>query len=103
MNNIGVILLNERMHLPVKSFSLSPAKSSFSMTGSTESVSIDELWVRISLNLAYRKKSSVIAVKPAMPPKQVQRIYKNRLAEQLSMTGALVENLSEQLRLDGLA
>jgi len=102
MNNIGVILLNERAQLPVKSFSLSPAKSSFSVGGSTESVSTDELWIRISLNLAYRKKSSEMAVKPAMPPKQVQRIYKNKLAEQLSMTGALVENLSEQLRLAGL-
>jgi serine phosphatase RsbU (regulator of sigma subunit) len=102
MNNIGVILLNERVPLPIKSFSLSPSKSSFSMGGSIDSVSIDELWVRISLNLAYRKKSSEIAVKPAMPPKQVQRIYKNRLAEQLSMTGAMVENLSEQLRLAGL-
>jgi sigma-B regulation protein RsbU (phosphoserine phosphatase) len=101
-NNIGVILLNERMQLPVKSFSLAPAKSSFSIGGSTESVSINELWVRVSLNLAYRKKSSEIAVKPAMPPKQVQRIYKNKLAEQLSMTGALVDNLSEQLRLAGL-
>ncbi|MDD5064540.1 MAG: PP2C family protein-serine/threonine phosphatase [Phycisphaerae bacterium] len=102
MNNIGVILLNERMQTPVKSFSLSPAKSSFSMTGSTESVSVDELWVRISLNLAYRKKSSEMAVKPAMPPKQVQRIYKNKLAEQLGTTGALVDNLSEQFRLAGL-
>ncbi len=102
MNNIGVILLNERTQMPVKSFSLAPSKSSFSVGGSTESVSIDELWVRISLNLAYRKKSSDIAVKPAMPPKQVQGIYKNKLAEQLSMTGALVENLSEQLRLAGL-
>ncbi|MDD5328256.1 MAG: PP2C family protein-serine/threonine phosphatase [Phycisphaerae bacterium] len=102
MNNIGVILLNERTQQPIKSFSISPAKSSFSMTGSTEEISTDELWVRISLNLAYRKKSSGIAVKPAMPPKQVQRIYKNKLAEQLSMTGALVDNLSEQLRLAGL-
>jgi serine phosphatase RsbU (regulator of sigma subunit) len=102
MNNIGVILLNERMQMPVKSFSISPAKSSFSMSDLAESVSIDELWVRISLNLAYRKKSSGIAVKPAMPPKQVQRIYKNKLAEQLSMTGAMVENLSEQMRLAGL-
>ncbi len=102
MNNVGVILLNERMQAPVKSFSLSPAKSSFSMNGTTESVSTDELWVRISLNLAYRKKGSEFAVKPAMPPKQVQRIYKNKLAEQLSMTGAMVENLSEQLRLAGL-
>ena len=102
MNNIGVILLNERMQMPVKSFSLAPAKSSFSVGGSVESVSIDELWVRISLNLAYRKKSSELAVKPAMPPKQIQRIYKNKLAEQLNITGALVENLSEQLRLAGL-
>ena len=102
MNNIGVILLNERQEMPVKSFSLSPAKSSFSMSNSTESFSIDELWVRISLNLAYRKKASEYAVRPAMPPKQVQAIYKNRLAEQLSSTGALVENLSEQMRLAGL-
>lgn len=102
MNNIGVILLNERVHSPVRSFFLSPLKSSFSLTNSTESVSTDELWVRISLNLAYRKKDSEIAVKPAMPPKQVQRIYKNKLAEQLSTAGALVDNLSEQYRLAGL-
>jgi sigma-B regulation protein RsbU (phosphoserine phosphatase) len=102
MENIGVILLTERMELPVKSFSLAPSKSSFSMGGSTEAVSIDELWVRVSVNLAYRKKSSGMAVKPALPPRQVQSIYKNKLAQQLSMTGALVENLTEQLRLAGL-
>ena len=102
MNSIGVILLNERMQLPVKSFSLAPAKSSFFMGGTTESVYTDELWVRISLNLAYRKKSSEIAVRFARPPKQVQGIYNNKLAEQLNMTGALVDNLSEQLRLAGL-
>jgi len=102
MNNIGVILLNERMEMPVKSFSVSPAKSSFSMANTLDSVSIDEIWVRLSLNLAYRKKSSEFAVKPAMPPKQIQRIYNNKLAEQLSMTSALVDNLSEQFRLAGL-
>ncbi|UCF00294.1 MAG: serine/threonine-protein phosphatase [Planctomycetota bacterium] len=102
MNNIGVVLLNDRTEMPVKSFSVSPAKSSFSMADKVESVSIDELWVRMSLNLAYRKQSSELAVKPAMPPKQVRRIYNNKLAEQLSMTGALVDNLSEQFRLAGL-
>jgi len=102
MNNIGVVLLNDRVKSPVKSFSLAPAKSSFTMCGTTEEVSIDELWVRVSVNLAYRKKSSGMAVKPAIPPKQVQMIYKNKLAEQLSMTGAMVDNLSEQLRLAGL-
>ncbi len=102
MENIGVILITDRVKVPVKSFSLAPAKSSFSVGGMTEAVSIDELWTRVSVNLAYRKKSDGIAVKPAIPPKQIQSIYKNKLAEQLSMTGALVDNLTEQLRLAGL-
>jgi len=102
MENIGVILLTDRVEVPVKSFSLSPTKSSFSMGGITEAVSIDELWVRVSVNLAYRKKSSGMAVKPAIPPKQAHTIYKNKLAEQLTITGALVDNLTEQLRLAGL-
>ena len=102
MENIGVILITDRVKVPIKSFSLAPAKSSFSMSGMTEAVSIDELWTRVSVNLAYRKKSDGIAVKPAIPPKQIQNIYKNKLAEQLSMTGALVDNLTEQLRLAGL-
>jgi len=102
MENIGVILLTHRVELPVKSFSLTPAKTSFSMAATIESVSIDELWTRISVNLAYRKKSSGLAVKPAIPPKQVRGIYQNKLAEQLSMTGAMVDNLAEQMRLAGL-
>lgn len=102
MENIGVILITDRVKVPVKSFSLSPTKSSFTMSGTTEAVSVDELWTRVSVNLAYRKKSEGMAVKPAVPPKQIQTIYKNKLAEQLSMTGALVDNLTEQLRLAGL-
>ncbi|MHC4424014.1 MAG: PP2C family protein-serine/threonine phosphatase, partial [Planctomycetota bacterium] len=102
MENIGVILLTHHVERPVKSFSLTPAKASFSMAATIESVSIDELWTRISVNLAYRKKSFGLAVKPALPPKQVRGIYKNKLAQQLSMTGALVDNLAEQLRLAGL-
>jgi len=102
IENIGVILLTERIEVPVKSFSLSPPKTSFSVGGTMEAVSIDELWVRISVNLAYRKKSSGMAVKPAVPPKQVQTIYKNKLAEQLTMTKILADNLAEQLRLAGL-
>ena len=43
-----------------------------------------------------------MAVKPAIPPKQAHTIYKNKLAEQLTVTGALVDNLTEQLRLAGL-
>jgi uncharacterized protein YfkK (UPF0435 family) len=102
MENIGVILITDRVRVPMKSFSLAPSKSSFSMSGTSEAVSVDELWTRVSVNLAYRKKSEGMAVKPAIPPKQIQTIYKNKLAEQLSMTGALVDNLTEQLRLAGL-
>ncbi len=102
MENIGVILITDRVKVPVKSFSLAPSESSFSIGSTTEAVSVDELWTRVSVNLAYRKKSDGMAVKPAIPPKQVQTIYKNKLAEQLSMTGALVDNLTEQLRLAGL-
>jgi uncharacterized protein YfkK (UPF0435 family) len=102
MENIGVILITDRVKVPLRSFSLAPVKSSFSMSGTTEAVSVDELWTRVSVNLAYRKKSEGLAVKPAIPPKQIQTIYKNKLAEQLSMTGALVDNLTEQLRLAGL-
>jgi sigma-B regulation protein RsbU (phosphoserine phosphatase) len=97
-----VILLTDRVELPIRSFSLAPTKISFSMVNFVESVSINDLWARISVNLAYRRKNSGIAVKPAIPVDQAGRNSKNRLAEQLQMTGALVENLTEQLHLAGL-
>ncbi|MHC4618008.1 MAG: PP2C family protein-serine/threonine phosphatase [Planctomycetota bacterium] len=102
MGNVGAILLNNRVKLPVKSFSLVPAKMSFSLASTVESVSIDELWVRISVNLAYRKRGSGIAVKPAVPPIQMERANSNKLAERLQMTSTLVDSLAEQLRMAGL-
>jgi len=100
--NIGVVLLTGRVETPVRSFSLAPAKSSFSLASKMESVSIDELWVRVSMNLAYRKKTEAIKVKPAGPPIKPHKSHRNALAEQLHMTEALVDNLAEQLRLAGL-
>lgn len=103
VRNIGAILINNRVRLPVRSFALAgPQVRSFSLVTTMESVSTDELWVRISVNLAYRKRGSEIAVKPAVPPTQIQRTHSNKLAERLQMTGALVENLAEQLRMAGL-
>ncbi len=100
--NISAILLNNRVSQPIKSFRVAPVKS-FSLTDMIELVSIDDLWVRISVNLAYRKRIAGIVVKPAIPPKQSQQsINKNKLSEQLRMTEALVDNLSEQLRMAGL-
>ncbi len=102
MENIGMILLTDRPEMPVKSFSISPSRASFSMINAMESVSMDELWVKLSANLAYRKKSYGITTKPLVPRKHVLRIHKNKLAEQLSMTKTLADNLAEQLRLAGL-
>lgn len=100
LENIGVIFLTSRVNMPVKSFSISPPKSSFSMSGTTEAVSIDDLWVQISVNLACRKRSSGMAIKPAHSVGH-SRVYKNKLAEQLKMTQSLIESLAEQLQLAG--
>jgi serine phosphatase RsbU (regulator of sigma subunit) len=101
MRNIGAIILGSKVELPVKSFSLAPVRS-FAMTTTMESFSVDELWTRIGLNLAYRKKSTGLIVKPASPQIQSQEVFNNKLAEQLHMTGLLVDNLAEQLRMAGL-
>ena len=100
--HIGVILLTDQTRVPVKSFSLSPSSTSFSVGGTIEAVSIDELWTRMSVNLAYRKDGFSMAVKPAIPSRQANTMRKNKLAEQLAMTKVLADNLTEQLRLASL-
>ena len=100
--HIGVILLKGRVTVPIKSFSLAPSSTSFSTSPAAHCLSIDELWTQISVNLAYRKGNPQMAVKPAIPPRQLQTAHRNKLAEQLSMTKALADNLAEQLRLAGL-
>ena len=102
MVHIGVILFTGQKKVPAKSFSFSPSNSSFSMGGTMNTFSIDELWTRISVNLSYRKGSSSMAARPAIPPKQVNTNCMNKLAEQLAMTKVLADNLTEQLRLAGL-
>lgn len=102
MEHIGVVLLTGPMKTPVKSFSLSPTETSFCLSGAIDGVSIDELWTRVSLNLACRKGASGMAIKPVLPQRPIHTIFKNQLAEQLNMTKALADNLTEQLRLAGL-
>jgi serine phosphatase RsbU (regulator of sigma subunit) len=104
MEGVGVILLTNRTEMPVRSFSLAPSNSSFSRTNSKKSIDTNELWLSISLNLAYRKKSPGIAVKPVLATNQIensQRADKNTLGQQLQMAGTLVDNLAEQLRMAG--
>lgn len=102
MANVGVTLLTGRVQVPVRSFALAPPDSSFSVAKKAKSVSLDDLWGRISVNLAYRKQGSGITARPAAPLKQAEGSFKNPLAQQLKMTGALVDTLAEQLRLAGL-
>ncbi|MBN1804189.1 MAG: serine/threonine-protein phosphatase [Sedimentisphaerales bacterium] len=102
MVHIGVILLTGRKKMPVKSFSLSPTSTSFSVGGTIETVSVDELWIRISVNLSYRKNGSLMVAKPAVTSRQGSIVSTNKMAEQLAMTKVLADNLTEQLRLAGL-
>jgi sigma-B regulation protein RsbU (phosphoserine phosphatase) len=101
--NIGMILLTERVRQPVRSFSLVSSDSSFSMTGTVESISLDDLWARISVNLSDRKKlNRGIAVKPPTLRSSSERLWRNRVEDQSQPSDALVDSLTEQLRLAGL-
>lgn len=102
-DNIGAILLTARIRRPVRSFSLAASENSFSMTGTTESVSLDDLWAQISVNLAHRKKQNPgITVKSCAVRSTSERLWRNRLTGPDETTGALVDSLTEQLRLAGL-
>jgi serine phosphatase RsbU (regulator of sigma subunit) len=101
VEGIGVILLANDAEIPIRSFSLAPTKSSFTTTGSVKSIDADELWARISLNLAYRKKGSGATARVAVPLNRFDATGTNTLEQQLQMAGTLVGNLAEQLRMAG--
>ncbi|OHB75768.1 MAG: hypothetical protein A2Z25_04175 [Planctomycetes bacterium RBG_16_55_9] len=104
--HIGVIQLTGRLNRPLESFSRSGASICLSVGTTGKEVSIDELWTRMSVNLAYRKGGSGTPAELVIPPRNVHGPHKNTLAEQLkeqlNMTKALADNLTEQLRLAGL-
>jgi len=64
------------------------------MSGTTEAVSVDELWTRVSVHLAYRKKKRRYGCKKPASAQTDTDYIQNKLAEQLSMTGALVDKTS---------
>jgi sigma-B regulation protein RsbU (phosphoserine phosphatase) len=66
-----------------------------------ESVAAENLWVRIGLNLAYRKKSAGITVKPAAPGNEVEKSCKKTFREELQVTASSLDNMKEQLRMAG--
>jgi hypothetical protein len=103
-DNIGTILLTQRFKRPVRSFSLVSSDASFSMSGSG-SISLDELWAQISVNVSQRKKLDTgIAAKPPVMVTSSERLWSSRVAGQppAAASDALVEGLTEQLRLAGL-
>lgn len=102
-DNLGIILLTQRIKRPVRSFSLMPSDSSFSMTDKFASISLDALWARISVNLADRRKQeSGIAVKPAPTLSAAQRFATSKPDGASGESEPHTDNLTEQLRLAGL-
>lgn len=100
--NIGVILLTHRINRPIKSFALAPVRKSFLVAGSTTTISVEDLWARVSLNLSARKKGQGMVCKPLVSIGTPGGPAKNRLADQLAMAADLIEELQEQMRLAGL-
>ena len=101
IKNVGVILLSDGVELPLQNFLEGLATRSFSSVTTMQLVSIDALWATISVNLAYRKKSSRMAVKPNINRQNGQNANIAELAEQLRMTEAVAGDLTEQLRMAG--
>ncbi|MCX5644606.1 MAG: PP2C family protein-serine/threonine phosphatase [Phycisphaerae bacterium] len=102
-DNIGIILFTQRISRPVRSFSLVSSESSFSMPGTVESISLDDLWARICINLADRKKqnSGVTARLPVLTS-LTERFWRDHPADQPQAEDAFVDGLKEQLHLAGL-
>ncbi|UCD53003.1 MAG: serine/threonine-protein phosphatase [Phycisphaerales bacterium] len=100
-DNLGTILITE-LQRPVRSFSLVSSDSSFSMTNN-QTITLDMLSARISVNLADRKKQN--AGITFRPPASLSAIEKLRVAssdDPSKLANSLMDNLTEQLRLAGL-
>jgi phosphoserine phosphatase RsbU/P len=103
-DNIGTILLTQKIKRVVRSFSLASTDSSFSVSANgVESMTLDALWARISVNLADRTSQNVgVAVKPPISPSPIEKTLANQPTDQPQAPSALMGNLTEQLRLAGL-
>ena len=102
-DNIGTIVLTQRVEQPVGSSRPCSPGDTFSTDNTSESVSLDDLWSQISMNLAYRKRLNPgIAVKPPAMANPSEKFRNGRLAGQPQTPDDLVDSLTEQLRLAGL-
>jgi hypothetical protein len=102
-DNIGTILLTQHFKRPTRSFSLTPSDTSFSVSSTFGSISLDALWARIEVNLAYRKQQdSGVAVKSPTGTSAVERHLASQPKPSAESSESISENLKEQLRLAGL-
>lgn len=102
-DNVGIVLLTQRVKKPIRSFSLISSETSFSMAKSVDAISMDDLWSSISVNLAQRKhQNSGIATKPPGPTSLAERLWDKQPADPSEMHESFVDNVKEQLRLAGL-
>lgn len=102
-DNIGIVLLTQRVRRPVRSFSLVSSETSFSMTRSIESISVDELWARIQVNLAHRKpQNSGITGRMPTSISTAERLWKSQPGDLPEVSSAYMDSIKEQLRLAGL-
>ena len=102
-DNIGIVLVTQRIQRPVRSFSLVSSESSFSMPSTVESISLDDLWARIRINLTDREKqNSGIAIRLPIAMSWTERLRRTQPADQTKTEDAFVDGLKEQLRLAGL-
>jgi len=102
-DNIGIVLLTQRIKRPVRSFSIVSSETSFSMASSVDSISLDDLWASISVNLAQRKhQHSGITSKPPGPTSLSERLWDKKPGSSSETHGSFVDSVKEQLRLAGL-
>lgn len=102
-DNIGTILLTQPVGRIIRRPSLISARRNLPQGKSFDPIPLDDLWTQICINLAYRKKLSAgIAVKPSALVNSPERAQSNKADGQSDATGALVDSLTEQLRLAGL-
>lgn len=102
-DNIGIVLLTQRIKRPVRSFSLVSSETSFSMANSVASISLDDLWASINVNLAQRKhQHSGITTKPPGPTSLSERLWDKKPADSSDTNGSFVDSVKEQLRLAGM-
>ena len=103
VQSVGTILLGQKLQSsPKSSFLTGPPVDSLAVAVPVQVVSIDELWLRISANLASRKKNPAVIVEPPVILTNLQSAGPQQLADELCMTETLIGNLAEQLRMAGL-